>query len=192
MLKNRTINAEVEWKGYDHFKEVCEAIDRSVTVQDGLTERAWNQFVTGYATKFGIDTDIDKKPNLVEHEKLVRVTFGEKSKRPGGKKSLGTGYTMPKTPKTYLHWVRKALDSEVELLDADGNPRELAHVKKDLDDQKVPRTPDERGMAALEAFIKTRDAMTDGSDATVDVDNRLINWMKARGYDVTVQAAAAA
>jgi hypothetical protein len=187
-INNRTINPDFVSKGVEGMLELISAKERGEDATGKLDNSAFQQAVDSYA-RIGIDYDTKEFPNLAKWEAAVRIKAGVESKRAGGKRSLGTGYIMPKTPKTYKHYMREAVLRGVELIDSDGNPREFCDVKDDLKKSKDPKTPEERIMNTLTSYCKLRENCTEGDARVVAADEYLVNWMRDRGYSVTVPAA---
>jgi hypothetical protein len=105
---------------------------------------------------------------------------------------MGTGYVMPKTPKTYKHFMKRAVEEGIDLLDAAGVPFDLSNIKEKLDETKTPKSNEEKLLGAVELYTKLRDKCADRHPCTIDADNVLLNYLRARGYDISVSAAAAA
>ena len=190
-LSNRIVNPDFNAKGIEGMLELIAAKERGEDATGKLENSAWQQGTTSYA-KLGIDTNTEEFPHLMQWEQDVRNKAGIESKRAGGKRSLGTGFIMPKTPKSYKHYMREAVLRGVELLDSDGNPRDFADVKADIAASKDPKTPEERIMNSLTAYCKLRENCTDADSRVMAADLYLVDWLRDRGYTVSVPHAAAA
>jgi hypothetical protein len=188
MANRRTLAPEFDPGTFDSYMENIKVLERAEEGVEKLREdQCWYQSVGLYG-KFGIDDPeiTPELPNLAIWEKTVRETFKIPSERAGGKRSMGTGFKMPKTPKTYKHFMQRAVEKGVALLDADGFPRKQSDVKSDLDAVKeaeaTAKDPEDKLAGSIQTFKAIRDKCAAGDARTIAAMADLTAYLETLGY----------
>jgi hypothetical protein len=81
--------------------------------------------------------------------------------------------------------VRSAFEYDVEVLDADGMPRSRGDIDDEIAAKRPIKNPEEKILGCVETLIKVREQCNDADPQTIDADNVLTNWLRAKGYTVT-------
>lgn len=191
MARNTTLSERFEVEGEETFVARFKSIDTATELSKQAVDKNWKQLVARAAFGGLPNVVADVEVKLAALEVKVREAFALPSTRPGGTRSKGTGFKLHPTYKSYLSTVRAAYEYDVELLDADGMPRSRDDITTECNEKKPVKNPEEKVMGAVETLIKIRDACNDADPQTIDADNRLINWLTAKGYSVTFTGTAA-
>ena len=158
---NRVLSDKVEVESLETMIARQKQIDRSGELSDMAKENQWVQVVSQVA-KLGLPENFADFETLFEPVEIgFRNELGTPSKRPEGKRSKGTGKTLPADIKTYKSVIKGAYDWSVELLDAAGVPRPLNAVRNDVAEAKPPKDPEEKVENAAQTFIKIHSACKD-------------------------------
>lgn len=191
MARNTVLSEKFEVESEETFIARLKSIDTAKQLGDQAEDKNWKQLIARAAFGGLPNTVEDAKIKLADLEVRVRTEFALPSARPGGARSKGTGFKLHPTFKSYMSTVKTAFEYDVELLDADGMPRSRSDIIDECDANKPIKNPEEKVMGAVETLIKIRDACSNADPLTIDADNRLINWLQAKGYSVSFTGTAA-
>jgi hypothetical protein len=182
MIVNRMLNETFPIRNDEQNAALWEMIGESENTNKALDGEAWKQTLAAIAFG-GIPETADKALDKLAHlEKLVRETRKIPSERPGGKRSMGTGYALDPLFKSYKSTIRGAILNGVELLDAVGMPKSRPEVTEAVKQAKVVEKTDEEKLGSLtDSWLAVYAKCADGHPLTVDAVNKLINALSGRG-----------
>lgn len=191
-LHNRVLNEKFEREGSDTFIARFKSMDTLKELNEKADEQQFGQFVAAVAA-VGLPDEFETFEKLLEPlEVEIRKALALPSKRPGGARSKGTGYILHPTFKSYKSTVKGAYEFGVELLDAAGMPRSRNNITDDIKKGKPVKDAEDKVMGAVETYIKIDESCNQSDARTVDAENRMLNYLRAKGYTITVAADAAA
>jgi hypothetical protein len=192
MFQNRVLSEKFEVEGVETLVNRQKSLDKLGELSTLSDNQQFGQVVAQVA-RAGLPDDFETFEKLFDPiEVEFRKAFAIPSKRPGGARSMGTGFVLHKNIKSYKSTVKGAYEHGVELLDAAGVPRSRKDISDDIKAAKQPKDTEEKLMGAVEMYAKLRDEAVNTDPRTIDADNRLINYLRANGYNVEAKVAAAA
>jgi hypothetical protein len=184
MIANKVLNEEFakNLRDLEQNKTLWQMIGQSDATSEALDGQAWQQTI-GQVAKMGVPNEFETANKFLEPlEKVVRETLAIPSERPGGKRSLGTGYALHPTFKSYKSTIKGAIENGVELLDAIGVPRSRGDVSNDIKLAKqVDKSDEEKLGSATDTWLAIYAKCADTDPLTIDAVNKMLNALKGRG-----------
>ena len=189
MFGNKVLSDKFTVEPVDVLIQRQQSMDKLGELSELANQQQFGQ-VVAHVAKVGLPDDFESFEKLFEPVELaIRTAFAIPSKRPGGTRSKGTGYILPKAVKSYKSIIKGAYEYGVELLDATGMPRSSGDIREDIAAAKPVKDAEDKLMGAVEMLIKLRDASLHSDPRFVDAENRLINYLKGAGYDIETKIA---
>lgn len=133
----------------------CVQLEQGV---EDLKGDLWGGIVSRIAKDGIVNDPAEMLARLAEFEAIAQTIGGPEGpverKRAARKGVASTGYVTPDTFKTYKSVVKRAVLSDVELLDADGIPRSVGDVLADLEAVKPEKSAIDKLVGATDTWIK--------------------------------------
>lgn len=190
---NKQLSDKVEVPQNDTLVNILKSAGKADELAEVGRGKVWTGTVAKIAAA-GVPDDLETAYKRIEDlEIAIRVGLAIPSARPGGARSMGTGFKLDPTFKAYKSVIKGAYENGVELLDAAGVPRSYSDITDDIKEAKALVKEDEDKIAGcVDTLIKVHAKCNPADPRTVDADNTLLNWLRARGYEVTFPVPAAA
>lgn len=183
LMQNTVLSPTVEVEADEKVISILKSVDTTANVGETLSGKVWTQIVARTAFCGVPSTFEDAETKLNALEIAVRKEFAIPSARPGGKRSMGTGYKLHPLFKSYKSTLKGAFEQGVEILDAAGVPRSRGDVSEDIKKAKhVDKSDAEKFAHATDTWCSLFDLAESSDPLTVDAVNRVINKLIAAGY----------